>query len=160
MSTRSQRHKQEVHGVTAPVVMLEDNGRKSSATEKGKRNMTTYKTKVADIGGVTVTVSKAGKTASERLAALLEALGTDIENSLPEGGGSTDPGYGKPEGSGGARPDNTLPGGPTTKPGTPTRPDQSLPLEELAEFLKDNAKEIAGEVLKGTLCDPAAAPKR
>jgi len=126
---------------------------------------TSYKTKVGTIGDVTVTVSKAGKSAAERLQALLEAIGTDIENGLPEGGSGEHPDQGLPGGgahpdqglpSGGARPDQGLPPSGSTKPESPAgRPDQSLPLEDLAEFLKDEAKEIAAEVLKGTLCDPA-----
>jgi hypothetical protein len=41
-------------------------------------------------------------------------------NELPDREGATDPGYGKPEGGSGGRPDNTL-------PGQGGRPDQGLP---------------------------------
>jgi len=94
--------------------------------------MTGYHTKVGNIGDVTVTVSKAkSKSAADRLIALLEAIGTDIENSLPDAPPA---------------PDQGLPG---QQPGV----DNDLP--GLADFLKDHAKEIAAEVLKNTLCDPA-----
>jgi hypothetical protein len=132
--------------------------------------MANYQTKAISIGDITVTVSKAGKTGAERVAALLKAIAEKI----------VDPGYGRPEGGspdqslpgGGGSPDNTLPGGGespdqglppsgSTKPGSDApRPDQGLPGQELADFLKENADAIAKEVLKGTLCDPAATPKK
>lgn len=115
--------------------------------------MTSYNVKTGTIGDVTVLLSKEkSKDASERLQALLEALGTDIENGLPESGAHPDQGL--PGGGASTKPTPPPAGG--TKPSTPSgRPDQSLPLEQLATFLKEEAKEIAAEVLKGTLCDPA-----
>jgi len=128
--------------------------------------MTGYHTKVGNIGDVTVTVSKAkSKSAADRLIALLEAIGTDIENSLPDAPPAPD------QGLPGQQPgvDNTLPGSQPAPDqglpsGRPPRPSQGLPgqqpgvdndLPGLADFLKDHAKEIAAEVLKNTLCDPA-----
>jgi hypothetical protein len=133
------------------------------STEEGERPMTTYKTKAMNVGDFTVTVSKAGKTGAERVAALIEAIASEIDNTLPGGGGGPDqslPGAGA---GGGPRPDQGLPGqGGGTKPVDPDEgaPDQGLPGQELSEFLKENADEIAKAVLKGTLCDPEAQPKR
>jgi hypothetical protein len=155
---------------------------------------TSYKTKAYSVGDITVTVSKAGKTGADKVAALLEWISEQIvdpgfgqgggspDNSLPGGGGSggspdnTLPGGGaRPDQdlpSGGARPDQDLPGGGarpgqglppsgSNKPGSDVgRPDQSLPGQEFADFLKEQAEEIAKAVLKGTLCDPAAQPKK
>jgi hypothetical protein len=101
------------------------------------------------------------------------------DNTLPGGSGGR-PGQGLP-----GAPDNTLPGGsggrpgqelPDSQPGVdnelpsgrPDRPSQGLPgeqpgidnsLPQLGAALKGKAKEIAAEVLKGTLCDPASPKK-
>lgn len=112
--------------------------------------MTKYQTRVFNVGDLTVTVSKAGKTAAEKVKALLEAISAEIDNSLPGGGKPpTVPGtpdQGLPEGG---VPDNTLPG---------DQPEVGQ-LPEFADFLRDHAKEIAAAVLKGTLCDPDKEPK-
>jgi hypothetical protein len=130
---------------------------------------TTYRTKAVTIGDITVTVSKAGKTGAEKVAALIRFIAEKIK----------DPNYGIEEG---ARPDQGLPGqqpGPDQGlPGEQPGPDQGLPGgsggtpdqglpgnqpeidNSLPGFLSDHADEIAKAVLKGTLCDPAAAPKK
>jgi hypothetical protein len=139
--------------------------------------MTQYDTKAFNVGDLTVTLSKAKSgDAAGRLQAFLEFLGEKI----------TDPGYGKPEGGAG-RPDQGLPGGsggrpgqelpdsqpgvdnelPSGRPDRPSQglpgaqpgPDQGLPGEQIGKVLKEKAKEIAAEVLKGTLCDPASPKK-
>jgi hypothetical protein len=107
-----------------------------------------YKTAVATIGDITVTVSK--KTnAGDRLTAFLEWLGPKVDNTLPGSGARPDQGL-PPSG---ARPDQGLPGQPPAPdqglPGQPPRPDNDLP----PNFLADHAKEIAKAILKGTACD-------
>jgi hypothetical protein len=108
-----------------------------------------YKTAVATIGDITVTISK--KTnAGDRLTAFLEWLGPKVDNTLPGSGGAPDqslpgepahPDQGLP-GAGG-QPDQGLPGG------RPVRPGHDLP----PNFIHDNAKEIAKAILKNTACD-------
>jgi hypothetical protein len=115
--------------------------------------MTTYKTRAATIGDVTVTVSKAGKTAAEKVQALIEAIGTDIENGLPEGGAPVRPDQGLPPSAGTKPIDPDAPHPDQGLPGQQPEVDNSLP--QLAQFLKSKAKEIAAEALKDTLCDPA-----
>jgi hypothetical protein len=120
-----------------------------------------YETKALTIGDITVTVSKAKDgDAGDRLKAFLEFLGNRIvdpgygvgierpDQGLPPVHGHPDQGL---PGQGG-RPDQSLPG---AQPG----PDQGLPNEDLGEFLKDHAKEIAAAILKGTACDPAQPKK-
>jgi hypothetical protein len=118
-----------------------------------------YKTAVATLGDITVTISK--KTnAGDRLTAFLEWLGPKVDNGLPPSGARPDqslpgsgarPDQGLPPSPGhpdqglppsGARPDQGL-------PGSGARPDNDLP----PNFLGDHAKEIAKTILKGTACD-------
>lgn len=129
--------------------------------------MAQYKTRALTVGDLTVTVSKAGKSAAEKIVAFLEVLADRIDGD-----------YGKPEGGGGhpdqglppehGRPDQGLPEG-GTKPTPPGqggvgRPDQGLPGDQpeagqLPAFIRENAEEIAKAILKGTLCDPDKEPK-
>lgn len=137
--------------------------------------MTTYKTKALTVGDLTVTVSKAGKSAAEKIVAFLEALADrmDPDYGVPEGG-RPDQGLppggvvgGGPADKPGAHPDHDLPSGGHVggkPPGTAERPDQGLPGEQpeagqLPAFIRENAEEIAKAILKGTLCDPDKEPK-
>jgi hypothetical protein len=123
--------------------------------------MTQYTTKAFTVGEVTVTASRAKSgSAADRLEAVLKWLGEMIGAGLPDNALPGDP-----------KPDNTLPGTPAapdqglppTSPGAPDQGlpgaqpgvDNELPLEDLADFLTEHAKEIAAAILKGTACDPA-----
>jgi hypothetical protein len=108
--------------------------------------MAQYQTRTYQIGNFTATLSRPGMSAAEKVQALVEAISTEIDNTLPGKPPSTPgrPDQGLPSGG---HPDQSLPGGGSV--------DNSLPGAELAKFLKAHAKELAAEALKGTLCDPA-----
>ena len=138
--------------------------------------MAKYDTRALTVGDLTVTVSKAGKSAAEKIVAFLEALADriDADYGKPEGGHPDQglpPGQGRPDQGlppAAGRPDQGLPEG-GTKPTPPGqggvgRPDQGLPGDQpeagqLPAFIRENAEEIAKAILKGTLCDPDKEPK-
>ena len=146
--------------------------------------MTSATTKHWTVKDVTVSVTKkSGGTAGEKLVAFLEWLGEQPRPDQGLPGSQPGPDQGLPPGrpGTGGRPDQGLPGsqpGPdNTLPGQGGRPDQGLPGSQphpdqglpgqggrpdnsLPEFIGDNAKEIAKEILgKCFDCKDGAQPK-